>query len=108
MQKDLFVSSQLDEVYEGRIAEHIVGQELRAISKSLLENLSFWTREEKHADAEVNHQFAVRVYSGKLKIEKTRTLSGKSYYLLNLPFYLAHQIDAYLNLMIHDPMKLSN
>ncbi len=141
MQKDLFVSSQLDEVYEGRIAEHIVGQELRAISKSLLESLSFWTREEKHADAEVDfirkydglvipievksktsgrlrslhqfmdkvdHQFAVRVYSGKLKVEKTRTLSGKSYYLLNLPFYLVHQIDAYLKLMIQDPMKINN
>ena len=139
MQKDLFVSSQLDEVYEGRIAEHIVGQELRAISKSLLESLSFWTREEKHSDAEVDfirkydglvipievkskttgrlrslhqfmdkadHRFAVRIYSGKLKIEKTRTLSGKSYYLLNLPFYLTHKIDDYLNLMIQDPEKL--
>lgn len=136
MQKDLFVSSQIDEVYEGRIAEHIVGQELRSISKSLLENLNFWTREEKHADAEidfirkfdglvipievkskvtgrlpslhqfmdkVNHGFAVRVYSGKLKIEKLKTMSGKSFHLLNLPFYLVHKIDLYLEKFILDP-----
>ena len=54
MQKKLFGSEQIDDVYGGRIAEHIVGQELRAVNKSLLKNIMFWTREEKHADAKVD------------------------------------------------------
>lgn len=116
-------------IYRGRIAEHITGQEIVALSDSILYELKFWTREKKDASAEIDfiwihgdkiipievksgsagklrslHQFidraphsiGVRVYSGKLAIEKTKTLAGKEFTLLNLPFYLINKLPEYL------------
>jgi len=42
------------------------------------------------------HTIAIRFYAGELKITKTETISGKKYYLLNLPYYLATQLTEYL------------
>lgn len=50
-------TKQLDDIYEGRIAEHIAGQELLALNDSVLFKLNFWTREEKDASAEVDFIF---------------------------------------------------
>lgn len=47
---------------------------------------------------EANHDFAVRVYGGKLMVTDVTTLAGKNYKLLNLPYYLISQLDAYLGL----------
>ena len=128
LQKQIFGSKTLSDVYEGKIAEHIVGQELSALLNSVSHNIYFWTRE-KYSDAEVDfvyqyndeiipievksgttgrlrslhefidradHNYGVRIYAGKLKIEKSRTRAGKDFHLLNLPFYLVHRIDEYL------------
>ena len=46
------------------------------------------------------HNFAVRVYSGKFSIEKTKTIKNKAFFSLNLPFYLVSQIEKYINFMI--------
>lgn len=43
------------------------------------------------------HNYAVRVYSGKFDIQKTRTISGKDFYLFNLPFFLVPKIFDYLD-----------
>ena len=43
------------------------------------------------------HNFAVRVYTGKLNVHKTRTIKGKEFYLLNLPIYLLPKIKEYLD-----------
>ena len=42
------------------------------------------------------HPYAVRVYAGALAIHPVTTDEGKSYYLLNLPYFLVSQLDAYL------------
>ena len=42
------------------------------------------------------HQMAVRLYAGNLKKEAVRTLAGKGYTLLSLPYYLAGKIEDYL------------
>jgi hypothetical protein len=47
----------------------------------------------------VEHQFAIRVYSGELSIDKIQTLAGKQFFLLNLPFYLLGQIYKYAKLL---------
>jgi len=52
-QHHVFLSRNLTDVYEGRIAEHIVGQELTAMNNSMLSPICFWTRE-KDSDAEVD------------------------------------------------------
>jgi len=132
-QKDLFGTDKIDSVYQGTIAEHIVGQELLANETSPLFKLHFWNREKKQSNAEIDflvqyenliipvevksaatgrlrslhqfmdrtsHKYAVRIYSGKLEINQIKTLNGKKFILLNLPFYLAGSIAEYLEWMI--------
>ena len=129
LQKELFSSIFIDDVYRGKIAEHIVGQELLALDRSVIARLNFWTREERNSQAEVDyiykfkdmlipvevksgpcgslrslhkfidkspHSFAVRFYSSKMKIEKAFTVNKKKYTLLNLPLFMAGQIDKVL------------
>jgi uncharacterized protein len=43
-----------------------------------------------------NHPYAVRIYNGPFKIEKTKTPGGKPYLLMNVPYYLATQLAEYL------------
>ena len=134
IQQDLFLSKYIDDLYMGRIAEHIVGQELQTLTSSVLFTLNFWVREKTGASAEVDfiyhhqgkiypievksgatgrlrslfqfidqapHQYAVRVYSGKLKVEKGNTPSGKPFILLNLPFFLVHKLPGYLDWVVN-------
>ncbi len=54
LQNKIFNSKQITDVYEGRVAEHYVGQELMAINPSPLFKLNFWVRENKDANAEVD------------------------------------------------------
>jgi hypothetical protein len=43
-----------------------------------------------------DHTFAVRLYAGILQIEKTHTAKGKSFTLLNLPYFLAGRLMEYV------------
>ena len=45
LQKELFGTKDLDSFYVGKIAEHIVGQELLAESQSIMKRVGFWVRE---------------------------------------------------------------
>lgn len=140
LQKELFGTEDLNRVYEGKIAEHIVGQELIAISNSIVDKVSFWVKEKKQSNAQVDyiipyekyiipievksgkagrlrslhefidlasHNYAVRIYSGKLKIDKVQTVKGKKFYLLSLPFYLASNINKYLKWFLEEGIKSS-
>jgi len=125
----------IDTVFEGKIAEHIVGQELLSINSSVLAKNYFWIKEKKQSNAEVDyviqinnllipievkfgktgrlrslmefidlcpHNFAVRIYSGQLKVETIKTLKGKEFILLNLPFYLTAKAPEYIKWLIND------
>lgn len=129
LRRDLFGDKQIDDIYEGRIAEHIVGQELITLSNLMTTRQFFWTRQ-KDSDAEVDyvysyndyiipievksgatgrlrslhefmdrvdHVYAVRVYSESMEVNEIKTRTGKKYHLLNIPFYLVHRIEDYLN-----------
>lgn len=54
IQQEMFLSVKLDDVYQGRVAEHIAGQELMALTPSVLFEMNFWTREKVDAGAEVD------------------------------------------------------
>lgn len=130
LQKELISTSAIDSVYKGKIAEHIVGQEILASKYNALNELHFWVREKSNSVAEVDfviarngliipvevksgatgtlrslhafmdaapHNIAVRVYGGPLKTDTVHTLQGKQYTLLNLPYYLAGNIEAYID-----------
>jgi uncharacterized protein len=43
-----------------------------------------------------SHNMAVRVYGGKLEITTCQTISNKTYYLLNLPYFLIAELENYL------------
>ncbi len=47
-----------------------------------------------------NHKYALRVYAGKLSVENATTPAGKSYLLLNLPYYLSFMIPQYISWFI--------
>lgn len=44
------------------------------------------------------HSFAVRVYAGKFSMEEAKTIAGKKFTLMNLPFYLVNKLPEYLKL----------
>ncbi len=54
LQKDVFSSTDLNNVYKGRIAEHIVGQELLASQTSILSKPLFWVSEKKDSSSELD------------------------------------------------------
>lgn len=129
MRKTLFTAEDVSAVFAGRIVEHIVGQELYAMSHSPLHTLNFWARDKNQSNAEVDyvlpvegrlipievksgatgrlrslhafidaapHATAVRLYGGPYRVEKASTLAGKEFTLINLPWYLASKVEAYV------------
>lgn len=129
IQQEIFGTKDLNNLYSGRITEHIVGQEIQSQSPSLLNPLYFWVRQKSQSNAEVDfvlqhhnklipievksgatgrlrslhqfierthHSFAIRLYAGKLCTEQARTTAGTEFTLLNLPYYLAGELEQYL------------
>lgn len=43
-----------------------------------------------------SHNMAIRVYGGKLEVTTCKTISNKTYFLLNLPYYLIAELENYL------------
>lgn len=52
---ELIAGKYLDDVYRGRIAEHMVGQELTGATSSVSDALHFWVRDKKESSAEVDY-----------------------------------------------------
>ena len=74
-QKDLFGANGIDSVYQGKIAEHIVGQELLATETSPLFKLQFWNREKKQSNAEVD--FLIQYENLLIPIEVKSAATGR-------------------------------
>lgn len=47
-----------------------------------------------------DHPYAIRFYAGSFSVETHKTTSGKSYFLMNLPYYLATQLEGYIQYFI--------
>ena len=120
IQREVFSTSDIQDVWRGRIAEHIVAQELLTLDDSLLTKRIFWKRDKHGSEAEVDfvykydglaipievksghnsklkslhlfmdaapHNLAVRVWSNPFSIDEVNTPNGKTFKLINLPFY---------------------
>ena len=76
LQEYFYKTQDLHSFYQGILAEHIVGQELLAINMSNPRKLSFWVREKKQSNAEVDFvvPFQQYVIPVKVKSGKTGTL----------------------------------
>ena len=46
---------------------------------------------------EVKHPWAIRLYAGRISINELKTPKGKTFYLLNLPYYLASTLEEYID-----------
>jgi hypothetical protein len=44
----------------------------------------------------VGHPYAIRMYAGEYRVEKTKTNAGTSFLLMNLPYYLGTQLPNYV------------
>lgn len=63
LQKEIIGTTDLNNVYQGTVIEHLVGQELLSCNYNALSALNFWVREKKTSTAEVDYIVA---YDGKL------------------------------------------
>lgn len=130
LQNEFFGLKDLNNLYRGKIIEHITGQELLSSEPGSKKQLLFWTQEKPDLTSELDYvlpqgtrfipvevkagktgtlrslhtfmnlskesTFAIRLYAGKLSREKIKTSSGKTWELLNLPYYLSGQLKRYL------------
>ncbi len=47
-----------------------------------------------------DHPYAIRLYAGEFRIEKTKTPGGTPYLLMNLPYYLGTKLPEYIEFFI--------
>ena len=83
LQKELFGTRDLNDLYKGKITEHIVGQELLASNHSFLNLLHFWVRDKKQSEAEIDIMYPYN--STMIPVE---VKSGKSGKLRSLLYFL--------------------
>ena len=75
IRKDIIKTNDLNQVYQGTLIEHLVGQELLAGRSNVLSDLHFWVREKKTSQAEVDFLY---LYDQRLiPIEVKSGVSGK-------------------------------
>lgn len=63
IQKEIISTTDLNNIYQGTMVEHLVGQEMLAFQYLSLSTLHFWVREKKDSSAEVDYLF---LFDGKL------------------------------------------
>ncbi len=87
LQPQLLLLKDLNAVHGGRVIEHMVGQEILASSFNIDHKLQWWTREEKHAMAEVDFIIPVdgKVIPVEVKSGATGTLRSLLFMMDLLP-----------------------
>jgi predicted AAA+ superfamily ATPase len=83
IQKEVFSVKNIEDVWRGRIAEHIVAQELLTLDDSLLTKRIFWRREKETSAAEVD--FVYKYESSAIPIE---VKSGHNAHLKSLHLFM--------------------
>ncbi len=83
VQKEIFGASDISNIWRGKVAEHIVGQEMVARETSVIKTRNFWVREAKNSNAEVD--FVKQYNSSIIPIE---VKSGSSARLKSLHFFM--------------------
>lgn len=96
-------SSEVDLVYP--FGKYVIPIEIKSGKSGTLRSLhQFMDR--------VDHHFAIRLYANELKLEVSKTIKGKPFYLLNLPYLLGTQIPNYVKWLVknypHEPINELN
>jgi hypothetical protein len=83
IQKEIFGAKDITGTWRGLVAEHIAAQELLAFDKSILARRSFWVREAKNSNAEIDF-----IYSWNGLLIPVEIKSGEGSRLLSLHLYM--------------------
>ena len=83
LQSDILGTADLHSVYQGKLIEHLVGQELLSFQSLSLQKLHFWVRQKKQSDAEVDF-----IYPYKGKLIPIEVKSGPRGHLKSLQVYM--------------------
>ena len=91
LQLDILGTKDLSSVYQGRIIEHLVGQELLSFQSLSLSKLNFWVRQKNQSSAELDF---IHAYRGKLipieiKSGPTGTLKSLQVFMDQSPLQIA-------------------
>jgi predicted AAA+ superfamily ATPase len=94
VQREVFGAKELSSVWRGLVAEHIVGQELIAEDYNVLTQRSFWVREAKNSNAEVDYLLsnAGRLIPVEVKSGIGSTLKSLHLFMDQAPHQLAIRI----------------
>jgi len=84
-------SAEVDIVYQYR--QYLIPIEIKSGATGRLRSLH------EYMDR-CDHTYAVRLYAGELKIDVLQSRTGKSYHLLNLPYFLGFMMERYLEWFI--------
>ncbi len=86
-------NAEVDMIYQ--FGKHIIPIEVKSGKQGSLRSLHQFIER-------TSHPYAVRFYQGEFRIEETITPNGKSYLLMNLPYYLGTQIHNYIAYLIEN------
>ncbi|GHT63246.1 ATPase [Bacteroidia bacterium] len=81
IQKEVFSVKDITGVWRGRIAEHIVAQELLTLSNSLLTKRYFWRRDKHGSDAEVDFVYPFNSMAIPVEVKSGHNSKLKSLHL---------------------------
>ncbi len=81
IQTEVFMNNDITSTWKGLIAEHIAGQELLAMETDVLATRTFWVRESKNSNAEIDY---VIPFNSLLIPVEIKNLSGTSLKSLHL------------------------
>ena len=83
LQKDIIGTKDLNTIYEGKLIEHFVGQELLSMQTLSLRSIYFWTREKNQSQAEIDF-----VYPYESEVVPIEVKSGPTGKLKSLHLYM--------------------
>lgn len=101
IQKEILLENDLEAIYQGKIIEHVVGQELLASKFNVLNELLFWTREKKDATAEIDFVYA---FDGKLIPIEVK--SGSAGRLRSLHYFMEKSTHPYAVRLYGDKLNI--
>jgi len=81
IQREVFSISNIQDIWRGRIAEHIVAQELLTLSDSLLSKRIYWRRDKQGSEAEVDFVYPYNSMAIPIEVKSGHNSKLKSLHL---------------------------
>lgn len=96
VQKEIFMDKNVHSAWKGKIAEHIVGQELMAYNSDVLYKRIFWAREEKNSKAELDYLYQNEQYIIPIEVKSGEkgTLKSLHLFMQDAPHNIALRISS--------------